>query len=145
MEDVLNNFNSLSWWVTVIVFGSIASIIGAYLKPILDKSLGKAITSVRISNDRKASLRKEKIDALSKNINKQILYALEINRLRLQSLNFVLAGTICLVTANFVNHNSNMFILLGVLSLSGIISGMYLVIEAQRNTDILDESKKLNE
>lgn len=51
MDELLNNLKSLNWWVTVIIFGVIVSVIGAYTKVLIDRVLVKYSEKRRVKKE----------------------------------------------------------------------------------------------
>lgn len=92
MEELFENFISPAWWVSVVIFGIFASIISAYLKPLLDNLIAKISTKSKLANEKKQSIFNSKVEILSKSEYELLIIKLEINRIRIRGLSFKLAG-----------------------------------------------------
>lgn len=64
MEDIFKNLSEPSWWISVVIVGLLVNLLGAYGKPLIDKSLARYSSSRRQKQEAKRAGREKLVNEL---------------------------------------------------------------------------------
>ncbi|MGK7912150.1 MAG: hypothetical protein AB4050_11830 [Synechococcus sp.] len=92
MDQLLKNISSFSWWVSVVFVGILVSLIAAYIKPLVDKSLGELLLSYQNLNQSQQKKREIALINLRDSKEEQILHLLQANTHMIRAVLSLLLG-----------------------------------------------------
>jgi hypothetical protein len=97
MQEIIKQLTSLSWWISVVVVGVLASLAAAYLKPRTDRVIGSVSGRYRRRNGQRARARAGQIEALRSDRHEQIMFAISINYRYLSAIKYALSGVTIMI------------------------------------------------
>lgn len=92
MTDLLNNFNSPSWWLSAVVIAFLINIASDYTKPQIDLLLGFISEKRRKANSINAQQWDSEINEIRVNENIKLLKIAEISNINNRGIFFTLIG-----------------------------------------------------
>lgn len=135
MESLVKDIQSLSWWIGVIIVGTITSVVSSYLKNILDNILNKCSRWWNTRTEYKRIRRKEKIEKLQSDHHEQYRFAFEDLRIRFRSMTMIIVGSIFFPLALILKEN-NLSIIYIIVAIMGIFLVMFGVKDYFNATEI---------
>jgi hypothetical protein len=96
MKVFLENFQSIQWWISVVLVGIVINLAAAYLKPGLDVLIGRISVRWVARTEKLASARRLRIQKLKNDINEQQFAATEAVYLSVRALIYYVASVIIL-------------------------------------------------
>lgn len=104
MEELFENLQSISWWVSVVAVGIIVNLASDTVKSILAKTIGIFTDRLyRVSKSRQKRTNDD-LDRLKENISEQIFFSMSEIRSRLRATISVLIGVNFYVFGFVINH-----------------------------------------
>jgi hypothetical protein len=151
MQELIKQLTSISWWVSVVVAGVLASLAAAYLKPRTDRVIGSVSVRYRRRNEQQAKARAKQIEDLRLDQHEQIVFAILINYKLLRAIHFLVMGSILAVllvatsdisAVHYSTILSVFFMVSKCLVALAVLIGLRYVSETTSDYEILAESRK---
>lgn len=146
MGNLMKNFTSLYWWLTVVMAGIAINLASSYLKPLVDRRLSVASAWWRTKTERQKAERKEFIRRLCESEHEQILASFRDLRHRTRAIHLLVFGAFMVLVAGVFPDGTwkpgMVAVVLGVAGLSVFGSFKELLISIRLNTAVWEARDK---
>jgi Co/Zn/Cd efflux system component len=142
VKDFIQNLNSLSWWMTVVLVGIIINLVSAYLKSRLDHYLSGISLQWRKWSQRRQDERTSKINMLVEDHNEQVLFSLDILRDQILGSVSILLGAVIIGFSAMVHQQLIQTISSAIGALCGL-TGFKILFDSLSMYSILNEARRL--
>jgi hypothetical protein len=146
MDQVVTNFSNAEWWVSVVVFGALVSVLGGFLKDWAESGFAKFSASVRLRIEVRGAQRNARLDVLKSEKQEQLITLGEATYFRLRAAVYLLMSTLMIIVIFSAGGLFNRYFefTMRALSVLPVFWAIFDILAAQKLKGLVDEARRVS-